>query len=196
VPGSHLAEPEKAPSPATHERTSPALSAFFDRVSEDRSHSILDLGPVSGASLALYSRFARWVRFADLSDVANTPGGWSQALSTLRHDPDHPFDLVLAWDVLDRVPPEERPKLVAHIAKLTSPEARLYLLAGAHENREVPSYRFSVVELDRMRYEPGASPRPSHPRMSPTEVERLVSPFRVMKAFTSQIGLREYVAKK
>jgi hypothetical protein len=176
------------------ERTSPALAAFFDRVSEDRSHAVLDLGPASEASMRLFGRYARWIRFADLSDAETAPGGWEAALASLPRDSTRPFDLIFAWDIFDRLEPERRPALMARITELTAPDARLYVAVDASARPETAPLRFSLLDSDRMRYEQAGPPRPPFPRMLPTEVERMLEPFRVIKAFTSQLGLREYVA--
>ncbi len=186
--------PAAPPPPVGVERTTPAVAAIFDRVSEDRSHAVLDLGPASDASLRVYSRFARWVRFADLSDAEISGGNWKAALKTLPPRPERPFDLVFAWDLLDRLEPDARPALIARLAEITSDDARLYVVVDSSGKAETSPLRFSLLDTDRMRYEPTGRPRPPHQRLLPAEVERLLEPFHVVRAITSQIGLREYVA--
>jgi hypothetical protein len=170
------------------------LAAVLDRVSEDRSHAVLDLGPAADSSLRVYSRFARWVRFADLLGGPVPPGGWAAALNALPSHPERPYDLVFAWNVLDRVDPAERPILVKRLTDITAPDARLYVAVEASEHGESHPLRFALLDVDRMRYEPTGPMRPTWPQLRPAEVERLLIPFKVVRAFTSKVGLREYVA--
>lgn len=187
-------EPRRQTQTTSGERTSPALAAFFDRVSEDRTHSVLDLGPASESSMRSFGRFARWIRFADLSETDVSPIGWRAALEALPCEPSHPWDLIFLWDILDRIEPENRTALMARITEISAPGARLYVAVDTSARPETAPLRFSVIDTDRMRYEQAGAPRPPFPRMLPAEVERLLNPFRVVKAFTSQLGLREYVA--
>ena len=122
--------------------------------------------------------------------------GWTSALNQLPENPSHPYDLVLAWDILDRVPPEERRRVLGRLARVTAPDARLHLVVDSSEGSTSPPLRFSLLDVDRMRYEPVGPPRATWPAILPAEVERLLPPFRVVRAFTSKVGLREYVAMK
>jgi hypothetical protein len=194
--GGPATEPEQAgdEAPAWVERGTPGVSEFFRGVTPDRPHAVLDLGAATDSSLQVYSQFARWIRFAELLERAAVKDGWEGALSHLPENPDHPYDLVLAWDILDRVRPEERPLVMERLAQVTASDARLHLVVDSSEGSASPPLRFSLLDVDRMRYEPVGPPRATWPPILPAEVERLLPPFRVVRAFTSKVGLREYVA--
>jgi hypothetical protein len=183
---------EPVPEPA--ERAAPGVAEFFDRVAEDRSHAILDLGPASDASLRLYSRFARWIRFADLLSGGGAGDGAASLQSTLPAHPERPYDLIFGWDVLDRTRPEERRALVERLTEISAPNARLYIVVEGSAKATIHPLRFSLLDTGRMRYEVVGPARPAWPPLLPSEVERLLAPFQVSKAFTSAVGLREYVA--
>jgi len=178
------------------ERVAPGLTAFFRAVSEDRSHAVLDLGPGASSSLRVYSRFARWVRFADVLTAASSPSGWAEVLGALPPLAERPFDLVIAWDVLDRLPAEKRPKLVERLAEITAPGARLFLLSAAPDVVPIGSLRFTLVDLDRMQYESMGEARPAHVPPMPAELQRVLSPFELLRGFSTQLGVREYVAER
>jgi hypothetical protein len=186
-------EPEEK-APTWTERSTPGVAELFRGLAQDRTHAVLDLGPAAESSLEVYSRFARWMRFADLLGAAAEPGGWSGVLSALSPHPERPYDLVLGWDILDRIPPEERPRLMKRIVEITASDARLHMMVAASGRTATPALRFTLVDVDRMRYEPVGPPRATWPPLFPAEVERLVEPFRVVRAFTSKVGFREYVA--
>lgn len=182
--------------PGRVERTTPGLAALFEGVKEDRSHAVLDLGPASESSLRVYGRYARWVRFADLLSATPSDGEWSAALADIPEQPQRPYDLVFAWNVLDRLPPEARPDLISRLTAITAPDARLYVIVESGGDGPRPPLRFSLLDANRLSYEPVGRPLPTRPPLLPAEVERLIAPFKVMRAFTSQIGLREYVAAR
>lgn len=176
------------------ERVTPGVAALLDGVSEDRSHAVLDLGSAADSSLRVYARFARWIRFADLFDATSSHEEWVAALNALPAQPHRPYDLVFAWNILDRVAPEERSHLVERLAEITAPDARLYVVVETSGDAPRHPLRFALLDVDRMRYEPAGSARPAWPPLLPAEVERLLAPFLVVRAFTSKVGLREYVA--
>ncbi len=187
--------PEEA-APEGVEGAAPGIAALLDGVSEDRSHAVLDLGRASDRSLRVYSRFARWIRFADLLG----DGGWARAegsaLGLLRmvpRQPERPYDLIFGWDVLDRLFPEDRPRLVESLVELTGPDARLHVVVHGEDSEAVP-LRFTLLDVDRIRYEPGGTGRLPRPRILPADVTAVLSPFRVVRGFTLRTGLREYVA--
>ncbi len=176
------------------ERATPGIAALLDNIREDRSHAVLDLGPASDSSLHVYSRFARRVRFVDLLAADPTPEGWAAALRAVPAQPERPYDLVFAWDILDWLGTEERLRLVERLAELSAPDARLHVVVEAPENATPHPLRFTLLDVDRMRAEPVISARSAGPPLLPAEVGRLLAPFQVVRAFTLKGGLREYVA--
>jgi hypothetical protein len=188
-------EPEEAAQPPV-DRAAPGIAALFADLREDGSHAVLDLGASARTKLGLYSRYARRIRFADLlSDPPRGPA-WTEAFQGLRPHPQQLYDLVLAWNLLDRLPQEERPPLVRRLAQITTPDARLYLLVDASGEPTAPPLRFSLLDTETVRQEPIGPPAPTHPQLLPAEVERLLAPFEVVRAFTLRMNLREYVAMK
>lgn len=187
---------EESAAPASVERASPALAALFEGLHDDGRHTVLDLGRAGGRRLRLLGRFARQIRFAGLVPLPPRGDALTAALEALPPNPDRPYDVVLAWDALDRIDPEERPMLVERIVELTAPGALIYLVvesSGAVLTRPV---RLTLVELDRVSQEPVGPPEPARPNLLPGHVERLLDPFEVRHAFSLRIGLREYVAVK
>lgn len=180
------------------EGAAPGVAALLDGVSEDRSHSILDLGPAADPNLRLYSRFARWVRFADVLGE----GGWERSggpaaglLRSMPAQPDHPYDLVFVWDIVDRLFPEDRGHLVRRLAEITAPKARLHLVVRSEDTTARP-LRFTLLDVNRIRFEPLSSAPLPRPRLLPADVTKALAPFQVLHAFTLRSGMREYVAMR
>ncbi|MFH1763795.1 MAG: hypothetical protein ABIF09_06355 [Gemmatimonadota bacterium] len=192
-PQEEEAAPEEA-YPAPIERAAPGVSALLSGLREDGSHTVLDFGAAAETKLRLYSRFARRIRFADL--LTHPPHGkaWAAALRALPQFPDQPYDLVLAWNLLDRLAPNERPPLVERLTQLTARRARLYVVVDGSEEPNTHPLRYTLPDVGRVGQQVVGPPYPAQPQLLPAEIERLLAPFRVERAFTLRLGLREYVA--
>ena len=185
---------DRAPPPPVV-RTAPGLAALFESLDPAKSHPVLDLGAAAEASLSVYSRLARQVRFADQSSVGpSEPLPWMAALDEAANAAVEPYDVLLIWDTLGRVPPDERPLMVARLAKIAAPGSRLHMVMEAPERTGPRPVRFSLFDPGRMRHEltwDGGGPTS---RLFPSDVERMLAPFQVDRAFTLKDGLREYLA--
>jgi hypothetical protein len=170
------------------------VAHLFDGVREDGSHVVLDLGLASPAHLELYGHFSRRIRFAGLVPEPPHGAGWRSALEERVPRRDAPYDLILLWDALDRLAPTEREQLLAHVAEVTSPGARLYAVVEAAEDGTTTPLRFTLEALDRVVQRPVGPACPARPPLLPAEVERLLEPFEILRAFTLRTGVREYVA--
>ena len=190
------AEPREAAGPTEVERSAPGIAALFADLNEDGSHAVLDLGSATETNFELYGRYARRIRFADLLTAPMRGEPWAGALRSLPDPSDRPYDLVLLWNLLDLVPPGERPLVVKRMARLTAPGARLYCLVDASREPTTQPLRFTIRDLDRVAQQAVGDPHPAGPELLPAEVERLLMPFEVTHAFTLRLGYREYVAAK
>jgi len=192
-PGEAATAPEETV-PAPIERGAPGVAALFAGLTEDGSHTVLDFGAAAETKLRLYSGFARRIRFADL--LTDPPHGeaWADALRALPPHPDQPYDIVMAWNLLDCLAPDERPPLVERLTQLTASGARLYVVVDASGEPMAHPLRFTLLDVDRVGQEAVGPLRPAQRQILPAEVERLLVPFRVVHAFTLRLGLREYVA--
>lgn len=192
-------EPVRTETPidAPAERTSPGLAALFDALEKGIDHSVLDLGPARGGHLQVLARFARQVRFAGLVPRTAVGDAWREALGAVPPNPSAPYDVVLAWDLLDRLVPDERALAVQHLASITGPRARLHVIVGS-ESRAAPTAprTFTLLDAGRIREEPIGPPEPQAHPLLPAQVERALAPFEVVRAFVVRAGAREYMAMK
>lgn len=184
------------PALAAVERAAPGVAALFDGVSEDQTHAVLDLGSAAETSFSLYSRYARRIRFAGLLSGPPHEDTGEAALRALPPEPGQPYDIVLGWNILDRLNRQERLSFVERLTEITSPGARLYVVVDASGESRIHPLRFAVLDLDRVSQQVVGPPQRARPQLLPAEVERLLRPFQVIHAFTLRLGLREYVAVK
>jgi hypothetical protein len=104
--------------------------------------------------------------------------------------------VVLAWDLHARLAPGERTAVMARLAEVTSPRARLHMIVDATGATTSQPLEFSLLEPGRITELPVGPPESvSHPLL-PAEVERVLSPFEVVRAFVLRAGPREYYAMK
>jgi len=181
------------------EGAAPGLAALLESVGEHRELAVLDLGPASESSLRWYGAFARRVRFADfLSDGRRSQQYASLAdrLAALPPQPHHPYDVIMVWDVLDRLVGEDRQRLVRRLAELSAPDAVLHAMVLAPEHATLRPQRFTVIETGRIRYEPTSPLRLPRVPVRPADLAPLFAPFRIVRAFTLKGGLREYLTAK
>lgn len=188
-------EPED-PGPTPVVRAAPGIEELFRGLREDGSHAVLDLGSSEAARFRLYGRFARKIRFAELVPTPPRGAEWTTALRSLRPPSRQLFDVVLLWNVLDLLAPGERRSLIEKLTGLTSPGARLYAIVDSIEEPTIQPLRFTLLDLERVSQEPVGRPTEAPHRLLPAEVERLLKPFEVVRAYTLRMGLREYVTVK
>jgi hypothetical protein len=182
-------------SAGARERRSPALSALFDVLVADGRHSILDLGPASGSHLRILGPYASQIRFANLLTVAAPGDSWSEAVRGLPPNEARPYDVVLAWDVLDRLEPPGRTAFMARLVEVTAAKARLYAIAGGEAAEAMP-LAFTLVDRDRLVERPSGVTTVGRKPLLPAEMERVLAPFEVASAYMLRTGAREYVAVK
>ena len=57
-----------------------------------------------------------------------------------------------------------------------------------------PPLRFTLMGVDQVRQAAAGPPERVQPRLLPAELEKVLTPFEVTRAFTLRGGLREYLA--
>ena len=105
-------------------------------------------------------------------------------------------DVLMLWDVLDRLAPELRLDLIRRLDEITAPGARLYTVVDASGDPTTRPLRYTLLGTDRVGEEELGPPERAWPSLLPAQVERLLAPFDVVRAFTLRTGKREYVAVK
>jgi hypothetical protein len=189
-------EERAEPDPGPVVRAAPGVAAMFAALEEDGSRAVLDLGPAVGSHLRLYRRFARWVRILDM--LSPTPHGkaFRAALEELEPLSERGYDLVLCWDLLDRLLPEERPLLIERLAQVSGAEARVHVVIDVSGEVTARRVRFTLLGLDRVSQELDERPQRTQLPIMPAEVDRLLAPFKLVNGYAVGERLREYVAVK
>lgn len=179
---------------------SPTLQALVSRLSSEGAYHILDLGVASGANVEFFSRFSCRLQIADLPEAlaseklrpllaADPAAAFRRVLPVARQ----PFDVVLAWDVLNYLTREQFGCLAGHVGSLCRPGAlMLAFVSTTKEMSGVPLVFRIVDDQTLLLRQQTTAVRPS-PRFLPAEVERLMSGFAVVQSVVMRHGVQEYL---
>lgn len=198
-------------------RASNGLKEFLRHLGSLENGQMLDLGPVSQATIDFFTgrRFKlytndllrAWHDFlaAELATLmtgtAGVPGG---ANAANRSDPaeraarfvaavfDYPaetFHGVLAWDLIDYLPPEVVQAVVTGLHELVRPGGAV--LAIFHSRPAERFHRYRVVSAEGVEYIPSTAPVPFGRVLPNREILNLFSKFRSSKTFVGRDQIRE-----
>ena len=178
------------------------LGRALARAFRDGKPQILVLGPLCGESVVyLAARGARvHVDEVELPEPISDrqPGEPAAALRPVKLDhPSGAFDLVLAWEMLDFVPPERLHEFGAEIVRVLRVGGQLVVFAHQKppsERAVLPRYRLLADDLI-VREEPGtpAIRRYVHPNR---EFERAIAGLSVQGIHLQRSQMREILASK
>lgn len=192
------------PPPQAETQPSPGLEAALAGVPSDGSCGVLDLGPAVAGNLDFVSTFASRVQIVDLfgarSANAAAPAPdlehGMQVLRELVPLASETFHLVLAWDLLAYLPSHRIGDLIAALAELCRPEARLHAIVPTTELIPAVPSRYRIVDAESLVYEQAATDLRAAPELPPNAVDRLLEGFEIEHSFVLRHGVREYVATR
>jgi len=195
-------------SAARETRVSPAvckslgLHALLDRVRDDRSYSILDLGPALEANVRFWSQFSCWLNIHDFyrsfrqqkaSAVPEEESKETTFSSLLDFSDEEVFDIILAWDLFNYLDLRELEALVQRLSRWCRRGTRLFALISSLPKIPASPMVFRILNCEQMIYEiPTQATRPC-PRHLPRDIARLMGRFKVFRSFLSRHGIQEYV---
>ena len=178
------------------------LKALLDQVRDDRSYSILDLGPALEANVRFWSQFSCRLHIHDFYrgyrewKAATVPEEASEeaAFSALLPFSDETvFDIILAWDLFNYFDLRELEALVQRLSRWCRPGTRLFALISSLPTISASPMMFRILNREQMIYEiPSPDTRPC-PRHQPRDIARLMAGFTVASSFLLRHGIREYV---
>lgn len=195
------------PSPGP-ERTSQAgtpcgsLARILARVFREGKPEVLDLGPMCGETVVYLAGRGARVHVVDFDPPPPTPprrpGEIFVEKPTLHFDqPDGKFDLVLAWELTDFVPPDRLPDYGAELRRVTRDGGWLFLFSHLQPPAQSESLvRYRLLADDMVVRE--VTDFPPVPRyVHPTrEIERALAGFAIQGIQLQRNQMREILALK
>lgn len=178
------------------------LGPVLHELRRQRRPRVLDLGSALGTSVEFLAGYSVQLFIADLyRSVLSSTGQLPPDRARLRRvledqlpSPDEgPFDLVLAWDLLNYFAADQLEAIGQHLGGLCRPGGQLFALIATRGPISDRPMNFEIVAHDLLRYSsPGATERPS-PGYRETALERLLDAFAVQTSFLLRNGMQEYI---
>jgi predicted TPR repeat methyltransferase len=189
----------EAAEPRPHDHHSPALEALVRRLATGRYRAVLDLGASIGANIDFLARHCSRIHVVNLlSSLQELPSESRSdpavAFAELLPEGEAQFDAVLAWDVLDYLTRDQVSVLVAELARLTRPGARMLALIAAGPEMPSSSGEYRIRDGHRLEYSERASTTRPTPALTAGELDHLLRGFRVERSFILRHGVHEYLA--
>ena len=192
-----MAEP---PESGSREHQSLALPALVHGLRTGHQQ-ILDLGPAVGANVQFFSGLPCSLFIADLHEALFPR---TSADAVRRHGPfeamlaeelprQGEFDLVLAWDLLNYLDPDEIGALSRRLAKICSPGAMLF---ASITTRQVMPNRPAVYRIlgpGKLAYELEPGVKRAAPRYKEPDLKRVLGEFSVESTYLLRNGMQEYL---
>ena len=178
------------------------LNALLDTVQDDRTYSILDLGPALGDNVRFWSQFSCWLNIQDFyrsyrqwKATARQEEECEEATFSrlLPFSDDTVFDIILVWDLFNYFDLRELAMLAQRLSRWCRPGTRLFALISILPNISASPTMFRIVNREQMIHvTPTQETRPN-PRHQPRDILRLMERFTLSCSFLLRHGIQEYV---
>jgi hypothetical protein len=155
---------------------------------------VLDLGPAIPENIDFLAAFASRIQIVDVMRGALDV---TQAISYLRAlMPKYrgTFHLVLVWDCLNYVSPDQGAALIEAVSLLCRPDARCLSMVCASDTMPAAPGKYRIVDGSHVTYEMATTEVMGAPLLTPAAVENVLTGFSIEHAFVLRSGVREYVA--
>lgn len=187
----------EGPPSVEHQRTL-ALGAALDAVRGRSAPRILDLGAARGENVSFFSELGAQMEILDLYDRLAERRFETKAIrefaSSLDPEPG-PFDLVLAWDVLDYLDPEQLAELFGALEGLRAEGTRVVAFLAYSKDMPMRPRGYRIEARDSLAFDPPKGLRPC-PRYQEGSVLKVAPRLEVEASFLMRHGAREYVFRE
>ena len=178
------------------------LGQVLHELERQRRPRVLDLGPALGTSVEFLAGYSVQLFIADLyrslrSSTGQLPPDADRLRRALEDQlpiPDEgPFDLILAWDLLNYFATDQLEALGQHLGALCRPGGQLFALVTTRGPISDRPMNFEIVARDLLRYGATAASERDSPGYHETALERLLDAFAVQTSFLLRHGMQEYI---
>jgi SAM-dependent methyltransferase len=178
------------------------LGPVLDELRRQRRPRVLDLGPALGTSVEFLAGYSVQLFIADLyrsmrSSTGQLPTDAARLQRALEDQlpvpEEGPFDLVLAWDLLNYFATDQLEVLGQHLGGLCRPGGQLFALVATRGSISDRPMNFEIVARDLLRWVNTAATERASPCYHETALQRLLDAFAVQTSFLLRNGMQEYV---
>ena len=178
------------------------LGTVLHELERRRRSRVLDLGPALGASVEFLAAYSVQLFIADLyrsvrSSTGQLPPDAPRLRRVLEEQlplPDEgPYDLILAWDLLNYFATDQLETLGRHLGTLCRPGGQLFALVATRGSISDRPMNFEILGPATLRYGVTAAAERPSPSYRETGLERLLDDFAVQTSYLLRNGMQEYV---
>ena len=201
-------EPRRGPAPANLRRSN-GLKDFLWLMPEDPQGRLLDLGPVSQATVTFFTDrgfrvstedlLRGWSEFESAESAERRSRGETSAPDTaafakafletsLRFDPGS-FHGVLVWDLFDYLDGDLLEPLAGRLHAILAPGG--VLLAAFHDSMEIAPAHYRVYDAETIELIPARRPQTARRVFQNREILALFAGFRSSRTYVGRDHLRE-----
>jgi hypothetical protein len=191
-------------SPGSAQHHTLALKYVLRRMLERRRARVLDLGAAIGPNISFVGQYAPKLYIADLYHTLRSRAGGLpkdtkilDRLLTKELPPSElaPFDLILAWDLLNYLSGEQVASLGRHLARLSRQDSLIFALIT--NSKEMPSkpIGFRILDTDTLSYIVDTEIGRKSPLFKEPDLNRWLPDFEVETSFLLRNGFQEYVLR-
>jgi len=156
--------------------------------------TVLDLGPMCGETITFLAGLGARVTVEEFEPPSRPRTAGEKPLRI--EQPNGKFDLILAWEQIDFMPPERLKEFAAELRRTLSADGWLFLLSRARDLGLGRRARFRVMERNRIAREPiEEAPRPRWEHSS-RAIEIALSGFLIEGIHLRRNQIREIVATR
>ncbi len=178
------------------------LHTLLDRVRDNRTYSVLDLGPALEANVRFWSQFSCSLHIHDFyrgfrewkAAVVPDEGAEERTFSArLAFSDEEVFDLILAWDLFNYFDLQELEAFVQRLSRWCRRETRLFALISSLPRIPASPMMFRILNCEQMTCEISTQATRPCPGHLPRDITRIMGRFKVSRSFLARHGIQEYV---
>ena len=181
---------------------SPILKLLSKMLIEDRKFEILDIGPALKENVNFFSQFRCklhiddfYSSFRDFDFFAPADECSPEHLFSylLPFDSSVRFDMILLWDILNYMKPEEIGHLFGYLRRFSRPGTVVFAMINTRrEIPEVPT-SFRIEDNERIHYDFNSSIMKSCPRYEVPTLEKQLGDYNITNSYLLRNGFKEYL---
>lgn len=187
--------------PAPYEQSSLAVKPLLESLRRSGRPCVLDLGVATAANLDFFARMGSRLTVADLyrglmplRGELERAGHRGRVFDSLvPGDPASPFDVVLAWDILNYLKPEEIASLTESLGHFCKPGALLFAIIASSGDIPLTPAHYSVLDEETLVIDAPAPRNRPAPRHSEQMLLRLMPGMTVENRFQLRNETVEYL---
>jgi hypothetical protein len=180
------------------------LHALFQRLQDDVTYEILELGPIRKGNIEFWTKFSNSIYVADLRSSLPLPPlppppeddqepperDWHQLIGLPE---ERRFDIILAWDLLNYLDLSDLSGLIAYLSQFCRPETILFMLIFDSQKMRKDIAVYRIVDESHLGYELGSTKLRDCPRHHAHTLTQMMRNFRSADSFRLRNGIIEYL---